>query len=86
MLIQLRHVTRLAQGNGVLEKLPLEVSWQIIPLRDHRRAEALQNVLIFLSENSVVVLFGAETEASPPLSQVRTLFHHSTDDGLRWII
>jgi hypothetical protein len=36
LLLQLRHVTRLAQGNGMLEKLPLDVSWQIIPLRDPR--------------------------------------------------
>jgi len=39
LLLQLRHVTRLAQGNGMLEKMPLDVSWQIIPSRDHRRAE-----------------------------------------------
>ena len=51
----------------MLEKLPLEVSWYIIPLRDHRRAEALQNVLIFLSESSVVVLFVRRRRGSSAL-------------------
>jgi hypothetical protein len=40
-LLQLRRVTRLAHGSGVIEKLPLEASRQIIPLREHRRPEAL---------------------------------------------
>ena len=48
LLLRLRHVTPLAQGNGVLEKLPLDVSRQIIPSRDHRRTKALPDVL-FLS-------------------------------------
>jgi hypothetical protein len=41
LLLQLRRVARLAHGNGVLEKLPLDGSRLIIPLQEYRRPKAL---------------------------------------------
>jgi hypothetical protein len=48
LLLQLRGPARLAHGNGVFEKLPLDRSRQIIPLQEHRRPKAPQDTLLFL--------------------------------------
>jgi hypothetical protein len=48
LLFQLRRLARLSHGNGVLEKLPLDRSGQIIPLQEHGRAKALQDTLLSL--------------------------------------
>ena len=48
LLLQLRRVARLAHGNGVLEKLSLDESRQIIPLQEYRRPKALQDSLLSL--------------------------------------
>jgi len=48
LLLQLRRVARLAHGNGVLEKLPLDGSRLIIPLQEYRRPKALQDSLLSL--------------------------------------
>ncbi len=43
-------MARLAHGSGVLEKLPLYVCRQVIPLHNHRRPEALQDMLLIFCE------------------------------------
>jgi hypothetical protein len=48
LLLQLRRLARLAHGNGVFEKLPLDGSRQIIPLQEHGRPKALQDTLLSL--------------------------------------
>jgi len=48
LLLQLRRLARLAHGNGVFEKLPLDGSRQIIPLQEYRRPKAPQDALLFL--------------------------------------
>jgi hypothetical protein len=48
LLLQLRRLARLTHGNGVLEKLPLDRSRQIIPLQEHGRPKALQDTLLSL--------------------------------------
>ena len=50
LLFQLRCLTRLAHGSGVVEKLPLHASRQIVPLRDHCGPKALQDMLLILCE------------------------------------
>jgi hypothetical protein len=50
LLLQLRRVTLLAKGSGVVEKLPLDASRQLVPLQDHGCAEAPQYALLILSE------------------------------------
>ena len=53
LLLQLRHMTRLSHRSRVLEKAALDVSRKIVPLQDHRRAEASQDVFLLLGERSL---------------------------------
>jgi hypothetical protein len=45
---QLRRLARLGNADGVLEKLLLDESRQIIPLHEHRRPKALQDTPLSL--------------------------------------
>jgi hypothetical protein len=58
LLLQLRHMTRLSHRSRVLEKAALDVSRKIVPLQDHRRAEASQDVFFFLGQRSLCLLRG----------------------------
>jgi len=58
LLLQLRHMTRLSHRSRVLEKAALDVSRKIVPLQDHRRAEASQDVFFFLGQRSLPLLRG----------------------------
>jgi hypothetical protein len=55
LLLQLYGVTRLANGTGVVEKLPLDGSRQVVPLHDHGRPEALQDMLLIPCERCSLV-------------------------------
>jgi len=55
LLLQLYRVTRLANGSGVIEKLPLDASRQVVPLHDHGRPEALQDMLLIPCERCSLV-------------------------------
>src|SRR4249920_2508940 len=55
LLLQLRRVTRLAHGSCVVEKLPLDASGQVVPLHDHGRPEALQDMLLILCKRCPLV-------------------------------
>jgi len=55
LLLQLRHMTRLSHRSRVLEKAALDVSRKIIPLQDHCRAEASQDIFLFLGQRGVPV-------------------------------
>lgn len=59
LLLELRHMTRLGHRSRVLEKAALDVSRKIVPLQDHRRAKASQDVFFFLGERSLCLLRGA---------------------------
>lgn len=48
LLLQLCRLARLAHGNGVFEKSPLDGRRQIIPLQEYRRPKALQDTPLFL--------------------------------------
>ena len=48
LLFQLRRLARLGHADGVLEKLLLDGSGQIIPLQEHGRSKALQDTLLCL--------------------------------------
>jgi hypothetical protein len=48
LLLEFRRLPRLAHGNGVFEKVPLDGSRQIIPLQEHGRPKALQDTPFFL--------------------------------------
>ena len=48
LLLQHCNLTRLDPGNGMLEQLPLNMGRQIVPLQEHRCAEALQDVCLLL--------------------------------------
>ena len=37
----------------IREKIPLDVGWKIVPLHDHSRAEAFQDVLFVLAQRRV---------------------------------
>ncbi len=60
LLLQLRHMTRLSHRSRVLEKAALDVSRKIVPLQDHRRAEASQDVFLLLGERSLCLLRGVQ--------------------------
>jgi hypothetical protein len=46
LLLQLRRLVRVSHADGVLEKLLLEGSRQIIPLQEHGRPKAPQDTLL----------------------------------------
>jgi hypothetical protein len=48
LLLQLRRLAPLSHGSGVVEKLLLDGSRQIIPLQERGRSKALQDTLLSL--------------------------------------
>ena len=69
-------MTRLSRGSRILEKAALDVSREIVPLQDHCRAEASQDVFFFLGKGSLCLLRGVplRKRSSASLSQLASCF------------
>jgi hypothetical protein len=63
----------ITDGTGAVEELPLELRRNSIPAHKHGRAQALQNLVFFLSEGSTVVaiLFALNRLIDEPPSILR---------------
>jgi hypothetical protein len=53
--LEWRRLLQITDGTGAVEELPLELRRNSIPAHTHGRAQALQNLVFFLSEGSTVV-------------------------------
>jgi hypothetical protein len=53
--LEWRRLLQITDGTGAVEELPLELRRNSIPAHKHGRAQALQNLVFFLSEGSTVV-------------------------------
>ena len=53
--LERRRLLQITDGTGAVEELPLELRGNSIPAHKHGRAQALQNLVFFLSEGSTVV-------------------------------
>jgi hypothetical protein len=53
--LQWRRSLRITDGTGAVEELPLELRGNSIPAHKHGRAQALQNLVFFLSEGSTIL-------------------------------
>jgi len=58
LFLELRHMMRRSHRRRILKKAALDVSRKIVPLQDHRRAKASQDVFFFLGERSLCLLRG----------------------------
>jgi len=53
--LEWRRLLQITDGTGAVEELPLELRRNSTPAHKHGRAQALQNLVFFLSEGSTVV-------------------------------
>jgi hypothetical protein len=52
--LERRCLLKITDGTGAVEELPLELGGYSIPAHDHGRAQALQDLLVFLGERRAV--------------------------------
>src|SRR4029450_9360291 len=67
--LEWRRLLQITDGTGAVEELPLELRRNSIPAHKHGRAQALQNLVFFLSEGSTVVAL--LSALNPPLALSR---------------
>jgi len=53
--LERRCLLQITHGTGAVEELPLELRGHSVPAHDHRRAQALQDLLVFLGKRHAVV-------------------------------
>jgi hypothetical protein len=54
LALEWRRLLQITDGTGAVEELPLELRRNSIPAHKHGRAQALQNLVFFLSEGSAL--------------------------------